>query len=126
MKKPKSVTIKTGSVDAFMVRMKGIMRALDKKTPLKPSYTIRFADPRDMLHLLNTKKLELIGLIRHHPDSVTNLARAVKRNRAAVYRDICEMKKAGLVTAHEEKNPGHGRLKIIALVANELKLEAVI
>jgi len=126
MKKRKSITIKTGTVDEFMAHVKNVMRAADKGEPIKPSSTLTFADPTEMLHFLSAKKIELINLIRNHPDSVTNIAHAIKRNRSAVYRDICEMKKFGLVTIHEEINPGHGKHKIVELTAVKLKLEASI
>ncbi len=126
MKKPKSITIKTGTVDEFMAYAKNVMRAADKGEPIKPSHTLTFANPKEMLHFLSDKKIELINLIRNHPDSITNIAYATKRNRSAVYRDICEMKKFGLVHIHEEINAGHGRHKIVELVANKLKLEAFI
>jgi predicted transcriptional regulator len=126
MKKPKSITVKTGTVDEFMAHVKNVMHAADKGEPIKPSYTLTFTDPKEMLHFLSDKKIELINLIRNHPDSITNIAHAIKRNRAAVYRDIREMKKFGLVQIHEEINVGHGRHKIVELVADRLKLEAYI
>lgn len=78
----------------------------------------------EMLHFLSEKKMQLINVIRKHPDSITNIAKITKRNRAAVYRDIYEMERFGLVKTHEETNPGHGRHKIVELVAPSLKLEA--
>jgi predicted transcriptional regulator len=78
-----------------------------------------------MLHFLTTAKINLINNIRAQPNSVTNIAKALKRKRAAVYRDIHEMEQFGLVKTHEEINPGHGRHKIVELVApTAIKLEA--
>jgi predicted transcriptional regulator len=57
---------------------------------------------------------------------VTNIAKSINRARSAVYRDISEMEKYGLVKTHEEINPGHGKHKIVELVAPNLKLEALI
>lgn len=51
---------------------------------------------------------------------------AYHRNRASVYRDISELERFGLVKTHEEINPGHGRHKIVELVASKLRLEAYI
>lgn len=34
MKKPKKVTIKTGTANEFMARVKSIMRAADKNAPI--------------------------------------------------------------------------------------------
>lgn len=126
MKKPDNITIKTGSVDEFMKNIKAAMRAADKKTVIKSSHTIQFEEPREMLRFLSQTKLKLLHIIRSHPDSITNIAKATKRNRSSVYRDINELEKFGLVKMHEEINPGHGRHKIVELVASILKLEAYI
>src|ERR1700686_3326365 len=119
MKKPKSILIKTGSIDQFFDNLKNTMRAADKGKRIKPSYTFTFEDPSEMLHFLSETKINLIKTIRRHPDSVTNIAKAIKRNRAAVYRDIHELENFGLVEIHEEINPGHGRHKIVSVVASE-------
>lgn len=130
MRKSKSnktvITVKTGTIDEFFDKAKKVMRALDKKEPIKPSHTLVFADPIEMLHFLSEKKLQLINVIRTQPGSVTDIAKTTKRNRSAVYRDIHEMEQFGLVKTHEEINPGHGRHKIVELVASALKLEAYI
>lgn len=102
------------------------MRKLDKKEPIKPSYTLVFEDPLEMLQFLSETKLKLINSIRKHPDSISNIAKAIKRDRAAVCRDIKEMEKFGLVKTFEEINPGHGKHKIVKVVAKRLKLEAYI
>lgn len=120
------LTVKIGTVDEFFDNAKKAMRALDKKEPIKPSRTLVFTEPMEMLHFLSEKKLKLINVIRKHPNSITNIAKITKRNRAAVYRDIHEMEQFGLVKMHEEINPGHGRHKIVELVAPTLKLEAYI
>ena len=126
MKKPKNVTIKTGTIEEFMENARDIMRAADRGEPIKPSHTITFVDPLDMLRFLSEAKVKLINTIRRHPDSITNIAKIAKRDRASVCRDIHEMEKVGLVQMCEEINHGHGRHKIVKLVASSLKLEAYI
>lgn len=127
MKKPKEkVTIKISSADEFMSHIKGAMRSADKKEPIKASHTISFENPHELVHFLTATKIRLIHFIRKHPDSITNIAKAIKRNRAAVYRDIHELEKFGLVKTEEKINPGHGRHKIVELIAASLKLEAYI
>jgi len=100
------------------------MRAADKGERIKPSWTLVFADPSEMLHFLSKAKINLIKIIRRHPDSVTNIAKAANQNRASVLRHIHELEDFGLVKTHEEVNPGHGRHKIVTVIASELKLEA--
>lgn len=124
MKKLKSILVKTGSIDQFFDHVKSVMKTADKGRRIRPSCTLVFEDPSEMLRFLSETKINLIKVIRRHPDSITNIAKAIKRKRAAVYRDIHELENFGLVETHEEINPGHGRHKIVMVVASELKLEA--
>jgi predicted transcriptional regulator len=135
MKKPKStikksikaISVKTGTVEEFFANVKTVMRAADKGKPIKQrSATLTFADPGEMLHFLSAAKIKLINTIRNHPDTITNIAKTTKRNRTAVYSDVSELEKFGLVKTHEEINPGHGRHRIVELIAPTLKLEAYI
>ena len=125
MNKLKNITIKTGTTEEFMARVKSIMRAADKKESIQPSQTLIFEEPAEMLHFLSETKVKLLKTIRQNPDSVTNIAKLMKRNRAAVYRDIHKMELFGLVKISEKINPGHGRHKIVQ-AASMLKLEAYI
>lgn len=127
MKKPKAIKVTTSTVEDFFSRAKGVMRAADRGTPIKKQCaTLSFVDPTDMLHFLSATKIKLVNSIRNHPSSITEIAHFTKRNRSAVYRDIHEMEKFGLVKTHKEINPGHGRCKTVELVAPVLKLEATI
>jgi len=119
--------VKTGSVEDFFATVKSVMRAADRKEPIKSRVkTLIFEDPLDMLHFLSKAKLILINRIRQQPDSIKNLARDTHRKVTAVSRDINELEKVGIVKTHNVINPGHGRHKIIELTATELKLEASI
>lgn len=123
----KAVRVKTGTVEEFFTSVKTIMRSADKGESIKQrSATLTFTDPVEMLHCLSASKIKLINSIRNHPDTITNIAKTTKRNRTAVYRDVSELEKFGLVKTHEEINPGHGRHKIVELVAPTLKLEVYI
>jgi predicted transcriptional regulator len=124
MKKPKNITIKTGSVDEFFKNVRKTMHAIDKKKSIDPSHTLTFEDPLDMLHFLSATKLKLIATIQKHPDTITNIAKATHRHRSSVSRDITEMERFGLVKTRKAINPGHGWHKIVELSAPHLKLEA--
>lgn len=126
MKKQRSLTIKSGTVEDYLGNVKQQMSAADRGESIKSSQTLTFAEPTEMLHFLSATKIKLIRVLQKHADSITNIAKVIKRNRAAVYRDISELEKFGLVTVHEEINPGHGRHKIVVLVASKFKLEAYI
>jgi predicted transcriptional regulator len=45
----------------------------------------------EMLHFLSEKKMKLINAIRRQLDSITNIAKVTKRNRAAVYRVVSQI-----------------------------------
>lgn len=124
----KIMKVKTGSVKEFFANSREIMRIADEgKSIKKRCTTLTFVDPTEMLHFLSTTKIKLIENIRKHPDSITNIAKAMKRPRSAVRRDIHEMESVGIVKTHEEINPhGHGKHKIVEVVAPTLKLEAII
>ncbi len=121
-----ALIVKTGTVEDFFKNTKKVMRALDKKESIQPSRTLIFAEPLEMLRFLSEKKIELINIIRDNPDSITNIAKLIKRNRTSVCRDINEMERFGFVRTHEEINTGHGRHKIVKLVSPQFKLEAYI
>lgn len=99
---------------------------MDTGEKIKPLHKIIFEEPAEMLHFLTETKIKLINIIRRHPDSITNIAKSARRNKVAVRRDVCEMERFGLVKMREEINPGHGRHKIVEVVAPALKLEAYI
>jgi predicted transcriptional regulator len=123
----KLVRVKTGTVEDFFSGVKDVMRAIDKGESIKRrAATLTFVDPTEMLYFLSASKIKLINSIRKHPDTITNIAKVIKRNRGSVYRDIGQLEKFGLVKTHQEINPGHGRHKIVELVAPMLKLEAYI
>jgi predicted transcriptional regulator len=124
----KILKVKTGSVKDFFASAREVMRTADKGEPIKKRCaTLTFIEPTEMLHFLSATKIRLINSIRNHPDSITNLAKATHRKPASVRRDIREMESVGIVKTHEEINPaGHGRHKIVELVAPTLKLEAFI
>lgn len=120
------LVIKMGTADEFFSDLHKIAHALDTKKNIKPIRKLIFQDPIELLRFLTESKIKLINHIRKHPDSITNIAKAVHRNRVAVQRDVSEMEKFGLVKISEEINPGHGKHKIVKLVSSTFKLEAYI
>ena len=119
--------VKTGSIEEFFSSVESVMRSTDKDEALKPHFkTLVFENPMEMLRFLSTTKIKLINRIRHHPDTISNLAKDTDRRISAVTRDINELEKVGIVKTHSVINPGHGKRKIIELTATQLKLEASI
>lgn len=123
----KFVKVKTGTVEDFFSTVKNVMRRADENKSVNPTCaTLTFVEPTEMLRFLSEAKIKLIKSIQNHPDTITNLAKVIKRDRSSVNRDILELKKFGLVKIHEEINPGHGKHKIVELTSPHLKLEAII
>jgi len=111
--------VKTGSIKEFFAEARETMRAVDRGEPIKKRCaTLTFVDPTEMAHFLSAAKIQLISNIRKHPDSITNIAKAINRNIGSVRRDIHEMESVGIVKTHEEINPnGHGKHKVVEVVA---------
>lgn len=122
------LTVKTGSIKDFFASARNVMRAADKNEFIKKRCaTLTFVDPTEMLHFLSASKIKLINIIRNHPNSISNIAKATHRKVEAIRRDIREMESVGIVKTHTEINStGHGRHKIVELAAPTLKFEAFI
>lgn len=122
MNKRKNKRIKTivttGTIKDFFDRGKNISRSLDAKNKINTrKRIISFEDPKDLLRFISDKKMTLMKLIREQPDSVTALAKFLKRERSSVDRDIRILESYGLVKTHYENNPGHGKYKIVEPVS---------
>jgi DNA-binding MarR family transcriptional regulator len=68
----------------------------------------------------------VIYAVRKKPAPVSDLAIVLKRDRTAVKRDVKILTLLGLLTIHEETNPGHGRRKIVEPLASKYELVATI
>jgi predicted transcriptional regulator len=118
--------VSVGTIDDFFADAHKIMKAIDNGETLTPQTTITFEDPKDMLQFISPKKMEVLTEIKKHPASITDIAKAVERNRSAVSKEIKEMERFGLVTIKNIINPGHGRSKIVNLTHPRLTLQAAI
>ena len=93
---------------------------------IKPERRITFETAEDMLACLTPHRLRLIEAARQRPQSVTDLATSVARNRSSVQRDISALSKAGLLQLSKRRNPGHGQVQIVEAVAEHFILTAVV
>jgi predicted transcriptional regulator len=124
MKNSDKVTVKVGSIEEFFDEMHKIMQAVDRGEVVKSQNTITFGDPRDMLQFLSPKRMEVYTAIKKHPDSITNIAKSVERNRSSVSKDIKELLRAGIVKIDSIINPGHGRIKVVKPAYPNIILQA--
>ena len=116
MKKQKDnkIEIKTGTTSEFFARGNKLAEHLDNKKKLSQGIkTISFENPKDLVNFISDNKIKLMMVVRKNPQSVTELARILNRERSALYRDIQVLEKYGLVTTQIEKNPGHGRKRMV-------------
>jgi predicted transcriptional regulator len=88
-------------------------RLLDKGVRMEPEKRITFERPEDMLACLTPRRLHLLRAARRKPQSVSELAASVARNRSAVRRDLGVLSQAGLVTLTSRVNPGHGQVQLV-------------
>ena len=108
-----SVLVINESINSFFERGKATAKALDQKKHLPARRVISFEDPQDLVNFLTEYKLKLVASIRKKPRSITDLAKDLKRSRAAIDKDIQVLESVGIVKIEYVINPGHGKCKII-------------
>lgn len=101
-------------------------RKLDRGEKLAREMRLTFENPADLIRALTGKRVELIHTIRLKAIAVSELAVTLKRDRAAVDRDVKVLESLGLVTTRMESNPGHGRRKVVQPLAAKYELFATI
>ena len=123
IKRPK---VDTGTVGAFFKKSLDRARKLDRGEKLPAELRLTFEDPADLLRVLTAQRIRVLHAVRKNPAPVSDLAAILKRDRTAVRRDVQVLKSLGLVNAHSETNPGHGRRIIIEPLAAKYELVATI
>lgn len=114
--------ITTGGPDAFFQRGKRVAQLADEGNPIPHEHIISFEDPQDLAKLVTTAKLLLFREIRNCPGSITDLALRLQRDRSAVKRDVDALARLGLLEIEEKPLPGHGRMKEVRAVAEQVLL----
>jgi predicted transcriptional regulator len=123
MKKNK-VTVRTGSSDEFFRRVRGRAEKLDRGESLPAEITISFEDPMELLNILTSERVRLLGCAKTRSLPISDLADSLKRDVRAVSRDVAVLERAGLLRTSYRPNPGHGRLKIVEALARGYRLTA--
>lgn len=124
--KATNLRMSTGTVEAFFERSLNRARKLDRGERLPTEMRLIFEDPADLLRVLTVQRVRVLDAVRKKPAPVSDLAIVLKRDRTAVKRDVKILTSFGLVRAHEETNPGHGRRKIIEPLASKCELVTTI
>lgn len=115
--------VTTESIGDFFDRGRQIARLLDQNKKIAPRHIISFEDVRDLIHFLTENKLRLVAAVRKKPRSLSDLAKALKRSRASVDKDIQQLESVGIVKCEYIANPGHGRCKLISTDTAPIQLQ---
>jgi predicted transcriptional regulator len=91
---------------------------------IRPEKRITFESPVDLFACITPQRIRLIEAARHAPQSISDLARSLHRQRAAVHRDVKALSAHGLLTVSKEKNPGHGQVHVVTATAQAFTVTA--
>lgn len=114
--------IKVATADEFFKRGKRIAKLADQVKRIPRERIISFEDPEDLARLITTAKLVLFREVKECPGSITDLSQRLHRDRSAVKRDVDALERIGLVEVEEKPFPGHGRIKEVRAVAEQVLL----
>lgn len=119
-----TMVVMTSTREDFFVRGKAIAKALDEGKPIPKQRIISFEDTNDLIKFLTDCKLNLVKMLRQKPDSISHLAKRLKRSRAAVNRDVQLLESVGIIQSEYVVNPGHGKSRIVHIVdSRPIKLQ---
>lgn len=96
-KAEQTLKIEVASSEEARERSRERLRAAIEADEPQPA-TLSFESPGEALSLLSDERYRLLrGITRYEPDSVSDLARAVERDKGSVSRDLKELESYGLV-----------------------------
>jgi predicted transcriptional regulator len=121
-----TLVIHTDGFEGYAKRALARARKLDRKERIKPEVSITFDNPLAMAEVLTVQRVRLFQQVRTQSVSISELARILKRDVAAVRKDVLKLERAGVVRTEQKINPGHGRVKIVSPVAKGYRLTTVL
>ena len=125
MNKNVKVRVTGDGVKAFFDRAREHARKLDRGEELVPEITVSFENASDMMRVLSTQRIRLLRVARKRATAVSE-AVGLKRDTRAVGRDVDLLERFGLLRTRYEKNPGHGKRRIVESRAAKYQLIATI
>jgi predicted transcriptional regulator len=126
MKRNAKVWVTADGAGGFFRRAREHARKLDRGEPIATEITVTFEDVRDMLRVLSAERVRLLRVAREKAVPVSDLANGLQRDTRAVSRDVDLLESFGLLRTRYEKNPGHGRRRIVEPCAANYQLLAAI
>jgi predicted transcriptional regulator len=112
------------SFEEMKARKSARAARLTRGKRIKPERRISFESSLDLLACITPERIRLIEAARRSPQSVSDLAKSLRRHRAAVHRDVKALADHGMVTVQRQKNPGHGQVQIVAATAARFMVSA--
>ena len=101
-------------------------RKLDRGEELAPEITVSFESPDDMMRVLSPERIRLLRVARQKPSPISVLAAGLNRDTRAVSRDVDLLQHFGLLCSRYERNPGHGKRRVVEPRAAKYRLVATI
>ncbi|HEY6351425.1 MAG TPA: MarR family transcriptional regulator [Candidatus Angelobacter sp.] len=126
MNKKINVRVTSDGVKGFFDRAREHAKKLDRGEELAPEVTVSFESASDMMRILSAERIRLLRVTREKATTLSDLAAGLKRDLRAVGRDVDLLEKFGLVRTRYEKNPGHGKRRVVESQAAKYRLEATI
>ena len=125
MNKNVKVRVTGDGVKGFFDRAREHARKLDRGEELAPEITVSFENASDMMRVLSAQRIRLLRVARKKA-TVSDLAVGLRRDTRAVGRDVDLLERFGLLRTRYEKNPGHGKRRIVESRAAKYQLIATI
>jgi predicted transcriptional regulator len=125
MNKNVKIRVTGDGVKGFFDRAREHARKLDRGEELAPEITVSFENASDMMRVLSAQRIRLLRVARKKA-TVSDLAVGLRRDTRAVGRDVDLLERFGLLRTRYEKNPGHGKRRIVESRAARYQLTATI
>jgi predicted transcriptional regulator len=117
-------TIFTDGFEGWKSRARARAKAMDHGERVAPSRSITVESVQTMTRLMTPGRMQVLNTVRHHPSTVSALAKRLKRDVSAVSRDVAAMERVGMLKSKVQKNPGHGQVKVVHADAGPIHLIA--
>lgn len=111
-----TTVVMTSTRQDFFARGKTISKALDEGKSIAKQRIISFEDTKDLVRFLTDCKLNLVKMLRQKPDSISHLAKRLRRSRTAINKDVELLESVGIIKSEYVTNPGHGKNRIVHMV----------
>ena len=91
---------------------------------VRPERRIMFEHPEDMVSFMTPHRIRIYRELKERSLSVTDLAKALDRNRSAVSRDVKALRERRLIKVTKTVNPGHGVVTLVSARSKHVELRA--